>query len=94
MRERGLKCCSVTVQLMQSLRSLPVRERGLKFDFSYISPAPGGVAPCAGAWVEICHLDQGLGAHPSLPVRERGLKSIPVWPNTAPPGRSLCGSVG
>ena len=56
-------------------RSLPTRERGLKFCKEETIPK-SGVAPYAGAWIEIPeeginHLD---GA--SLPTRERGLKSL------------------
>ena len=71
-RERGLKYVGGLLQIHLGW-SLPVRERGLKF-----LAMPGfsgycGVAPCAGAWVEI---PQTAG--------ESGQKRC----------RSLCGSVG
>ena len=36
-----------------SLKSLPSRERGLKFSIAIISYFCGKVAPLAGAWIEI-----------------------------------------
>ena len=55
-------------------RSLPMRERGLKFGCAKLRVAGQAVAPHAGAWIEI---GRGSRRHPcgeSLPMRERGLK--------------------
>ena len=58
------------------MRSLPTRERGLKFIFCGRKLEIALVAPHAGAWIEI---PSGCLASPfstSLPTRERGLKCI------------------
>ena len=58
------------------MRSLPTRERGLKFIFCGRKLEIALVAPHAGAWIEI---PSGCLASPfssSLPTRERGLKFI------------------
>ena len=34
-------------------KSLPSRERGLKFAVARNNPCAGGVAPLAGAWIEM-----------------------------------------
>ena len=52
MRERGLKCafaCSVIAQIL----SLPMRERGLKYNYRPEELHRQEVAPHAGAWIEI-----------------------------------------
>ena len=54
-RERGLKFRGKQCHCYQIL-SLPSRERGLKF-FRWLQIYPAvGVAPFAGAWIEICSL--------------------------------------
>ena len=37
--------------------SLPSRERGLKSNARYVYVTEQGVAPLAGAWIEMMHLD-------------------------------------
>ena len=57
--------------------SLPTRERGLKYVLPYI-PWDHGVAPYAGAWIEMpCHA-VSVSQDASLPTRERGLKSLGI----------------
>ena len=57
------------------VRSLPSRERGLKFVMSHDLIERLKVAPLAGARIEIVsHNRAGKGASSSLPSRERGLK--------------------
>ena len=51
-RERGLKFPSYRVQKYPG-RSLPSRERGLKYRNADTYDRVGGVAPFAGAWIEI-----------------------------------------
>ena len=60
---------------MTRTRSLPSRERGLKF-FSYkFNEFHDNVAPFAGAWIEMAIvLSESLKRKTSLPSRERGLK--------------------
>ena len=54
--------------------SLPVRERGLKFEKYQETYSRICVAPRAGAWIEMLDVfARGMHAE-SLPVRERGLK--------------------
>ena len=59
---------------MRNRKSLPTRERGLKFLFSHNKCLPQSVAPYTGAWIEIIirYLQNYLLR--SLPTRERGLK--------------------
>ncbi len=52
MRERGLKLLMAKSRLT-ILRSLPVRERGLKSNVIGTSSTVSFVAPRAGAWIEI-----------------------------------------
>ena len=55
--------------------SLPSRERGLKFPEGSQRHHGLGVAPLAGAWIEICKgRSMCAGSPSSLPSRERGLK--------------------
>ena len=56
------------------MKSLPVRERGLKFPHSEFQVPFLRVAPRAGAWIEIVILLCPSPFFESLPVRERGLK--------------------
>ena len=97
MRERGLKFVEIGVTKLPHGRSLPMRERGLKFsprrvrrgsraslpmrerglksfdDWWWLEGL--GVAPHAGAWIEIPMRRSCAAAGPaSLPMRERGLK--------------------
>ena len=52
-RERGLKYTTI-IQIFRMLRlSLPSRERGLKYYTIYKASVRVGVAPFAGAWIEI-----------------------------------------
>ncbi len=51
-RERGLKYETVIVSIHAQV-SLPSRERGLKFSWYNVKKLLGGVAPFAGAWIEI-----------------------------------------
>ena len=60
----------------QSYRSLPLRERGLKWQKPLLRRRAGRVAPLAGAWIEIIVLTDTFTAHTSLPLRERGLKYL------------------
>ena len=67
MRERGLKFYLPGLP-WQSLSSLPLRERGLKFNhFRHVVPALI-VAPLAGAWIEIV----------LRPAAHRSLKVAPL----------------
>ena len=54
--------------------SLPPRERGLKYAILLLPSQYGGVAPPAGAWIEISSGRTGGNRKKSLPPRERGLK--------------------
>ena len=65
-----------TVSMSLSFVSLPLRERGLKFQLRSQKSLSGGVAPLAGAWIEIAGPDPSAYKYQSLPLRERGLK----WP--------------
>ena len=56
-------------------KSLPSRERGLKYLRLVLNIKPHCVAPFAGAWVEIDTSDATAAVAESLPSRERGLKS-------------------
>ena len=75
------------------VRSLPTRERGLKWQFWKFRPYPKIVAPYAGAWIEIIFASVSRFASWSLPTRERGLKSFTVRIPDEKTGRSLRGSV-
>ncbi len=57
-------------------RSLPSRERGLKFNVEELEGTAFPVAPLAGAWIEISTLEDGMNECVSLPSRERGLKFV------------------
>ena len=74
-------------------RSLPARERGLKFPARYRKKSRLPVAPCAGAWIEIVKPVEMVGGDLSLPARERGLKLFPDAIVVGCSGRSLRGSV-
>ena len=52
-----------------------------------------GVAPLAGAWIEIFSSASAFSLAASLPSRERGLKSTPMSPRMKSPCRSPRGSV-
>ena len=52
-RERGLKCVDRLTDVNNGYASLPVRERGLKCAAHPEYFDPDGVAPRAGAWIEI-----------------------------------------
>ena len=56
------------------LRSLPTRERGLKYRILTSASLYLFVAPHAGARIEIDLSDADLSSAESLPTRERGLK--------------------
>ena len=73
MRERGLKS---TFHAKHSflLKSLPMRERGLKYVVDITDLSPKHVAPHAGAWIEMDDVGLGDAGFMSLPMRERGLK--------------------
>ena len=74
MRERGLKSDSAGVGVIM-VGSLPMRERGLKSAEHDRREGLDGVAPHAGAWIEIRRSRPPCRASPgSLPMRERGLK--------------------
>ena len=47
--------------------SLPTRERGLKSENAVVFIDEVGVAPHAGAWVEICWLPDGSASFPVAP---------------------------
>ena len=51
-RERGLKSTG-SVAVVDSSKSLPSRERGLKSQLGWCLPELQGVAPLAGAWIEM-----------------------------------------
>ena len=76
-------------------RSLPSRERGLKFEFAPTLWIGCPVAPFTGAWIEIqMRLRPEAVACASLPSRERGLKCADsVWLTSSSACRSLHGSV-
>ena len=52
MRERGLKFCHISCHISARL-SLPMRERGLKWNEWFRDENLQNVAPHAGAWIEI-----------------------------------------
>ena len=54
--------------------SLPSRERGLKSNIYNLTTQENGVAPFAGAWIEIASIPTDDRDAASLPSRERGLK--------------------
>ena len=54
--------------------SLPSRERGLKLSSDGSMKQAKGVAPFAGAWIEIFLNNERMVDFMSLPSRERGLK--------------------
>ena len=75
--------------MFTSSQSLPVRERGLKLHLAALMMSGTGVAPRAGAWIEMAVMHPGCKLLWSLPVRKRGLKpsciSLPaVWMPVAP----------
>ncbi len=74
-RERGLKYLHPP-HLLIVQKSLPSRERGLKYIDGAKFARITGVAPFAGAWIEIFYAEMPYrAAKRSLPSRERGLKS-------------------
>ena len=74
-RERGLKSqAHLTPRKVRP--SLPSRERGLKYHASVGDYIIQGVAPLAGAWIEIRRRSLHRHGNTSLPSRERGLKFI------------------
>ena len=75
-RERGLKCKRES-NWHDCGWSLPSRERGLKYNGGRVHNGCIGVAPLAGAWIEIPTTTRTCRKRwRSLPSRERGLKSI------------------
>ena len=74
-RERGLKYLN-TILSGDGEKSLPSRERGLKLIIMERKNIENGVAPLAGAWIEIFKTGGFTYNNPSLPSRERGLKLI------------------
>ena len=76
---------------MLRLLSLPLWERGLKFQRGSETGHHGGVAPLVGAWIEITQFSFFPTARSSLPLWARGLKflkaesffadsqSLPLW---------------
>ncbi len=64
----------LTVKHTVKLRSLPVRECGLKSLSSVFLSGGADVTPCAGVWIEILFLCCNPLSRESLPVRECGLK--------------------
>ena len=74
--------------------SLPSRERGLKYRFTYGLKETGKVAPFTGAWIEIPRRRPAFILHASLPSRERGLKlELASFKYMNATRRSLHGSV-
>ena len=63
---------------MEDKGSLPLRERGLKYNSTGNPLHDLKVAPLAGAWIEIKAAPAYGQARESLPLRERGLKSHPL----------------
>ncbi len=51
----------------EELKSLPVRERGLKYLANVVKQAANGVAPRAGAWIEIKFKRFFLSTHTVAP---------------------------
>ena len=78
---------------LNSLQSLPTRERGLKFLAMVQWLILLMVAPYAGAWIEIFDDYNDVTEEESLPTRERGLKSYGVETTAGTKRRSLRGSV-
>ena len=72
-----MKCSSPTCVALK-LTSLPSRERGLKCVECWMDEFANGVAPLAGAWIEITEELQNWILILSLPSRERGLKSTVI----------------
>ena len=62
--------------LTQGLTSLPLRERGLKFECGIKAEYGNKVAPLAVAWIEIDIYIEESNTIMSLPLRERGLKYL------------------
>ena len=65
-------------------KSLPSRERGLKFIDDESNIIGVDVAPLAGAWIEILNVCFQNLSYPSLPSRERGLKSESLFDKLTP----------
>ena len=62
--------------VINGIRSLPLRERGLKWTEPAGLFQERDVAPLAGAWIEIAETARAQAERTrSLPLRERGLKS-------------------
>ena len=61
--------------VINGIRSLPLRERGLKWTEPAGLFQERDVAPLAGAWIEIAETARAQAERTrSLPLRERGLK--------------------
>ena len=84
---------NINLRICEILLSLPSRERGLKYQKESRRDSRGGVAPFAGAWIEISLGIELEIAFPSLPSRERGLKYPPGLAPQLLLRRSLRGSV-
>ena len=57
-------------------KSLPMRERGLKYIEDWLRLRGNTVAPHAGAWIEMSQGRRLSECGGSLPMRERGLKLV------------------
>ena len=68
-----IEIANVNGEQIPAHRSLPSRERGLKFRDGRTSLVTQ-VAPLAGAWIEILQASKFGSSNSSLPSRERGLK--------------------
>ena len=74
MRERGLKYIAAASKEYEP-ESLPMRERGLKWQKWWYKREHELVAPHAGAWIEmLLFVSSFTTILVSLPMRERGLK--------------------
>ena len=58
---------NINLRICEILLSLPSRERGLKFGDTHSQRKADGVAPFAGAWIEIVHLYGWSPDHPVAP---------------------------
>ena len=58
---------NINLRICEILLSLPSRERGLKFGDTHSQRKADGVAPFAGAWIEIVHLYGWSPDHPVSP---------------------------
>ena len=64
----------MTFSSLLSIRSHPMRVRGLKLEQTPNTQLVADVAPHAGAWIETDKALTGIGAGVSHPMRVRGLK--------------------